>query len=294
MTRRAASGTTTGGSAEQVGGTLLYYNWADYVNPKTYPAFTKATTVKVAKDFYASNEDMLAKLKAGAKGYDLIVPTGQSIREDHGRRRPPAGARPVEAAECDGEHRPQVPGAPVRSRRQVVDPEGLGDDRVRLPDRSGQGAADDLEGVPRAGHGPVLEEGDRSRQRAGGHRLDGDDARLLVQHGRRGRAGRGQGRDARVEATPARDHFDGVPAAADFRPRRDGAWLERRRSGSDREEAGPVRDPRGGRRILDRRLLHPEGREEPRRRARVDQLLLRAKGQRDRDRIHVLRLAAQA
>ena len=31
---------------------LFYYNWADYVNPKTYPAFTKATTVKVQMDYF--------------------------------------------------------------------------------------------------------------------------------------------------------------------------------------------------------------------------------------------------
>jgi spermidine/putrescine transport system substrate-binding protein len=69
------AGGTTGAMEEQLGGTLLYYNWSDYVNPKTYPAFTKATGVRVKKDFYVSNEDMLAKLKAGATGYDLIVPT---------------------------------------------------------------------------------------------------------------------------------------------------------------------------------------------------------------------------
>jgi spermidine/putrescine transport system substrate-binding protein len=70
---------TSGGAdttPKKLGGTLFYYNWADYVNPKTYPAFTQATGVKVKKDFYASNEDMLAKLKAGGSGYDLIVPTG--------------------------------------------------------------------------------------------------------------------------------------------------------------------------------------------------------------------------
>jgi spermidine/putrescine transport system substrate-binding protein len=70
------AGGTTGTTEKELGGTLLYYNWADYVNPKTYPAFTKATGVRVKKDFYVSNEDMLAKLKAGASGYDLIVPTG--------------------------------------------------------------------------------------------------------------------------------------------------------------------------------------------------------------------------
>ena len=57
-------------------GTLFYYNWAQYVNPKTYTAFTKATGIKVKKGFYDSNETLHAKLKAGARGYDLIVPTG--------------------------------------------------------------------------------------------------------------------------------------------------------------------------------------------------------------------------
>ena len=63
------------GAKPQLSGTLYYYNWADYVNPKTYTAFTGSTGVDVKKDFYVSNEDMLAKLKAGAEGYDLIVPT---------------------------------------------------------------------------------------------------------------------------------------------------------------------------------------------------------------------------
>jgi spermidine/putrescine transport system substrate-binding protein len=60
-------------------GTLLYYNWADYVNPKTYTDFTAKTGVKIKKDFYASNEDLQAKLQAGATGYDLVVPTGYMV-----------------------------------------------------------------------------------------------------------------------------------------------------------------------------------------------------------------------
>jgi spermidine/putrescine transport system substrate-binding protein len=70
-----AGGGTTTPTTEELSGTFFYYNWSDYVNPKTYAEFTKTTGVKVKKDFYVSNEDMLAKLKAGARGYDLIVPT---------------------------------------------------------------------------------------------------------------------------------------------------------------------------------------------------------------------------
>jgi spermidine/putrescine transport system substrate-binding protein len=57
-------------------GTLSYFNWAQYVNPKTYAAFTKATGVQVKKAFYDSNETLHAKLKGGARGYDLVCPTG--------------------------------------------------------------------------------------------------------------------------------------------------------------------------------------------------------------------------
>jgi spermidine/putrescine transport system substrate-binding protein len=62
------------------GGTLHYYNWADYVNPKTRAAFTKATGIKVKMSYFVSNEALLAKLKAGARGYDLATPTGYMVR----------------------------------------------------------------------------------------------------------------------------------------------------------------------------------------------------------------------
>jgi spermidine/putrescine transport system substrate-binding protein len=77
---QAGGGATTATTERQVSGTLHYYNWADYVNPKTYPAFTKATGVKIKKDFYVSNEDLQAKLQGGARGYDLIVPTGYMVK----------------------------------------------------------------------------------------------------------------------------------------------------------------------------------------------------------------------
>src|SRR5688572_4805731 len=57
-----------GFDAAEQSGTLRYYNWADYVNPKTRAAFTKATGVKVKMSYYVSNEALLAKLKAGARG----------------------------------------------------------------------------------------------------------------------------------------------------------------------------------------------------------------------------------
>jgi spermidine/putrescine transport system substrate-binding protein len=76
----ASGPATTAETAKKLSGELFYYNWADYVNPETYPAFEKATGVKVKKDFYASNEDLQAKLQGGARGYDLIVPTGYMVQ----------------------------------------------------------------------------------------------------------------------------------------------------------------------------------------------------------------------
>jgi spermidine/putrescine transport system substrate-binding protein len=76
----SGGGSKTVAKKAAASGTLLYYNWADYVNPKTYPAFTKATGVKVQKDFFKSNEELQAKLQAGAKGYDLAAPTGYMVQ----------------------------------------------------------------------------------------------------------------------------------------------------------------------------------------------------------------------
>src|SRR5262245_17229084 len=68
-------------AAADAGGTLNFYNWAQYVNPKTYPAFTKATGIKVKKSFYDSNETLHAKLKAGARGYDLVCPSNYMTKQ---------------------------------------------------------------------------------------------------------------------------------------------------------------------------------------------------------------------
>jgi spermidine/putrescine transport system substrate-binding protein len=67
-------------TAAELGGTLHYYNWADYVNPETYKAFTAETGVKIKKDFFVSNEELQAKLQGGARGFDLAAPTGYMVQ----------------------------------------------------------------------------------------------------------------------------------------------------------------------------------------------------------------------
>ncbi|MGX9417865.1 polyamine ABC transporter substrate-binding protein [Vibrio sp. WJH972] len=55
--------------------TLNLYNWSEYINPEIITKFTEETGIKVVLDTYSSNEEMLAKLQAGAKGYDLVFPS---------------------------------------------------------------------------------------------------------------------------------------------------------------------------------------------------------------------------
>jgi spermidine/putrescine-binding protein len=59
--------------------TLNIYNWSDYVDEITIPRFQALTNIRVNYDVYSSNEDLLAKMRAGSTQYDIIVPTNQFI-----------------------------------------------------------------------------------------------------------------------------------------------------------------------------------------------------------------------
>ncbi len=52
-----------------------FFNWSAYIGKDTLPAFSRETGIKVNYDVYADEEEMFAKLRSGALGYDLIVPT---------------------------------------------------------------------------------------------------------------------------------------------------------------------------------------------------------------------------
>ncbi|MGE0351895.1 MAG: PotD/PotF family extracellular solute-binding protein [Gemmatimonadales bacterium] len=58
---------------------LNIYNWSDYIAEDVIPRFESEFGVRVVYDTYESNEEMLAKLQAGASGYDIVVPTGYII-----------------------------------------------------------------------------------------------------------------------------------------------------------------------------------------------------------------------
>jgi spermidine/putrescine transport system substrate-binding protein len=58
---------------------LNIYNWSDYIDDQTIPLFQALTNIRVNYDVYSSNEDLLAKLRAGPTDYDTIVPTSDFI-----------------------------------------------------------------------------------------------------------------------------------------------------------------------------------------------------------------------
>ena len=81
----ASTGTTTTATTTQEaaatpeGGELHIYNWGNYTNPDLIKKFEDTYKVKVTLDDYDSNEVMLAKIKGGATGYDIVVPSDYMV-----------------------------------------------------------------------------------------------------------------------------------------------------------------------------------------------------------------------
>lgn len=59
--------------------TLYLYNWNNYIADETLRRFEARCGCRVKQDYYSDNEEMLAKLEAGATGYDILVPTGNTV-----------------------------------------------------------------------------------------------------------------------------------------------------------------------------------------------------------------------
>lgn len=59
--------------------TLNIYSWADNFDEEVLKEFEKQFDVKINYDVFANNEDLLAKIKAGGNGYDLIQPSDYMV-----------------------------------------------------------------------------------------------------------------------------------------------------------------------------------------------------------------------
>lgn len=70
-------------AAEDLGTQMSIATWPNYHDPATFENFKAATGVAVEVNVFGSNEEMLAKLQAGATGWSLFVPTNYTISTYH-------------------------------------------------------------------------------------------------------------------------------------------------------------------------------------------------------------------
>jgi spermidine/putrescine transport system substrate-binding protein len=59
---------------------LRLYTWDDYLNPELITKFEEEFNCRLVVDIFDSNEAMFAKLKAGATGYDVLVPSSYMVK----------------------------------------------------------------------------------------------------------------------------------------------------------------------------------------------------------------------
>jgi spermidine/putrescine transport system substrate-binding protein len=70
--------TPADGQVEQ--GELLLANWVDYSDPANYKGYQKEYGPKVNVTGFGSNDEILAKLRAGGSKFDVISPTGYAVK----------------------------------------------------------------------------------------------------------------------------------------------------------------------------------------------------------------------
>lgn len=68
-----------GAGQAQADGELHIYNFGNYTSPEMIAKFEKAYNVKVSLNSYDSNDEMLAKVKTGGSGYDIVVPSSYAV-----------------------------------------------------------------------------------------------------------------------------------------------------------------------------------------------------------------------
>ena len=61
------------------GNELHLYNWNNYLAEETVKRFEASCKCRLVQDYYSDNEELLAKLAAGATGYDVLVPTSNAV-----------------------------------------------------------------------------------------------------------------------------------------------------------------------------------------------------------------------
>lgn len=72
--------TLMAGAAQATAAEKLYlFNWNDYIAEDTVKRFEQQCGCELVQEFYSGTEEMMAKLAAGASGYDVIIPTQNAV-----------------------------------------------------------------------------------------------------------------------------------------------------------------------------------------------------------------------
>jgi putrescine transport system substrate-binding protein len=60
---------------------LRIYNWSDYIDPQLLADFTRETGIRVTYATFESDEVMKNQVLVGGSGYDIVVPSNQTVAE---------------------------------------------------------------------------------------------------------------------------------------------------------------------------------------------------------------------
>jgi spermidine/putrescine transport system substrate-binding protein len=80
LSRGCSQGTTTTDTQEPGDHRINLFIWGDYTSESIFAAFEQQTGIQIVESNFSSNEELLAKLQAGASGYDLIIPSDYMVR----------------------------------------------------------------------------------------------------------------------------------------------------------------------------------------------------------------------
>ena len=58
---------------------LSFFNYDTYIGENTLADFNAATGIEVKMDLFADGDELFAKLTAGNPGYDVVVPTNNTV-----------------------------------------------------------------------------------------------------------------------------------------------------------------------------------------------------------------------
>lgn len=69
-----------GSKPSQAVQTLNVFTWADYIDPQLVKEFEAKNNCKITFSYFDSNEQMLAKVKAGGSSYDVLYPSSYAVK----------------------------------------------------------------------------------------------------------------------------------------------------------------------------------------------------------------------